>query len=246
MESIKTRGLIIRTSDYGENSRMLSIFTEDFGIISATVYGATSKKKGMGAESRIFTFAEFLLKKSNGRLRCEEIKTREGFFPLSEDIEKLSLAVYLSDLAYASVGPENSDLGVLRLLLNTIYAVCYSGVDPDIAKTVYELRLAKEGGYMPCMEFCLSCGEDISGDVYFDIQKGGVVCSKCKLPFSQKLTKAQLDALKFIFSAEDKKIFSFKTTGDVFTCLSQLSEKYILNHLEQSFKSLEYYKKIKN
>lgn len=245
MESIKTRGLIIRASDYGETARILSIFTEDLGIISATVYGAHSKKKGLGASSRIFTYSEFLLSYSKGKYRADEIKTKEGFFPLSEDIVKLSLSVYLADLAYSSVGPENKDSGVLRLLLNTIYAICYGEVDLDVAKTVYEFRLAKEGGYMPYLDECVSCGEDTYEDIYFDISSGGIVCEKCRKPGSIKLTKAQYDALKYIFSADDKKIFSFEAKGGVFDSLSALSEKYILNHLEQNFKSLEYYKKIK-
>ncbi len=245
MESIKTRGLIIRASDYGETARILSIFTEDLGVIQATVYGAHSKKKGLGASSRIFTWSEFLLTNSKGKWRADEIKTKEGFFPLSEDIVKLSLSVYLADLAYSAVGPENKDMGVLRLLLNTIYAICYGEVDLDVAKTVYEFRLAKEGGYMPNLENCVSCGQDTYGEIYFDTESGGIVCEKCRRPKSVFLTKAQYEALKYIFTADDKKIFSFETKGDVFDLLSSLSEKYILNHLEQNFKSLEYYKKIK-
>ncbi len=245
MESIKTRGLIIRSSDYGESARILSIFTEDLGIITATVYGAHSKKKGLGASSRIFTWSEFLLTNSKGKLRADEIKTKEGFFPLSEDIGKLSLSVYLADLAYSAVGPENKDLGVLRLLLNTIYAICYGEVDLDVAKTVYEFRLAREGGYMPNLDECVSCGADTYDEIWFDTESGGILCEKCRRPKSVKLTKAQYEALKYIFTADDKKIFSFETKGGVFDSLSELSEKYILNHLEQSFKSLEYYKNIK-
>ena len=176
MESIKTKGLIIKSSDYGETSRMITVFTEDMGIVSAGVYGAHSKKKGLGASSRIFTFGEFLFKESNGRLRADEIAVREGFFPLCEDIVKLSAAVYFADLAYAAVGMNNRDEGVLRLLLNTIYAMCYNDVEPDTAKTVYEFRLAAEGGYLPVLDYCAACSSSLDGEIFFDIERGVILC----------------------------------------------------------------------
>ncbi len=245
MESIKTKGLIIRSHDYGENSRIITIFTEDMGIISATVYGAHSKKKGLGASSRIFTFGDIMLKDSGGKYRAEEISVKEGFFPLSEDIIKLSLAVYFADLAYAAVGMNNKDEGVLRLLLNTLYAISYNNVDLQAAKTVFEFRLAAEGGYLPVTDRCAACGDGISEDVYFDISRGGTVCSLCRSPSAVHIPKSSLDTIRYILSADDKRIFSFKPDKTVFDSISKLSENYICEHLGRTFKSLEYYKKIK-
>lgn len=244
MESIKTKGLIIKSSDYGESSRMITVFTEDMGIISAGVFGAHSKKKGLGASSRIFTYGEFLLKESQGRLRAEEIAVKEGFFPLCEDIVKLAAAVYFADLAYAAVGTHNKDKGVLRLLLNTIYAMCYNDVDPDTAKTVYELRLAGEGGYLPVLDICAACSCEPDGELYFDIERGGILCHNCRRPDSIKINSAVHLALKYILSADDKRIFAFKSDEKVTDLLSRISEKYISEHLERTFKSLDYYKKI--
>ncbi|MEE0944040.1 MAG: DNA repair protein RecO [Clostridia bacterium] len=244
MESIKTKGLIIKSSDYGETSRMITVFTEDMGIVSAGVYGAHSKKKGLGASSRIFTFGEFLFKESNGRLRADEIAVREGFFPLCEDIVKLSAAVYFADLAYAAVGMNNKDEGVLRLLLNTIYAMCYNDVEPDTAKTVYEFRLAAEGGYLPVLDCCAACSAFPDDEIFFDIDRGGILCASCRRPDSIKINNAAFSAIKYILFAEDKKIFSFKADDKVTKLLSLISERYIGEHLERSFKSLDYYKKI--
>lgn len=245
MESIKTRGLIIKSSDYGETSRMITVFTEDMGIVSAGVYGAHSKKKGLGASSRIFTYGEFLFKESGGRLRADEIAVREGFFPLCEDIVKLAAAVYFADLAFAAVGMNNKDTGVLRLLLNTLYAMCYNDVDSDTAKTVYEFRLAAEGGYLPRLDVCASCETEPLEEIYFDIERGGILCKSCRRPDSIRINNAVLSAIKYILFAEDKKIFAFKADDKVTSLLSQISEQYIGEHLERSFKSLDYYKKIK-
>ncbi|MBS7298654.1 MAG: DNA repair protein RecO [Eubacteriales bacterium] len=245
MESIKTKGLIIKSSDYGEANCMITVFTENMGIVSAGVYGARSKKRGLGASSRIFTFGEFLFKNSGGRLRVEEIAVREGFFPLCEDIVKLSAAVYFADLAYAAVGMHNKDNGVFRLLLNTIYALCYNDIDSDVVKTVFEFRLAAEGGYLPVLDLCAACECEPQGEIYFDIERGGILCESCRRPGSIKLTTAAHTAIKYILSAEDKKILSFKADNNVIALLANISEQYISEHLDRKFKSLDYYKKIK-
>lgn len=244
METIKTKGLIIKSTDYGEANRMIKVFTTDMGIVSAGIYGAHSKKKGMGASSRIFTWGEFLFKQSGRRLYAEEISLREGFFPLSEDIVLLAAAVYFSDLAEAAVGEYNRDEGVLRLLLNTLYAMCYNEIEPDTAKTVFELRLAAEGGYLPVCERCVACGNE-KGGFYFDISRGGVLCESCRRPDSIKVSEAVRAALIYILHAEDKRIFAFKADSSVTEALAHISEKFISEHLERSFKSLDYYKKIK-
>ena len=37
MAEIRARGIIIKQSDYGEGHRMLTVFTEEYGIVKAAV-----------------------------------------------------------------------------------------------------------------------------------------------------------------------------------------------------------------
>lgn len=217
METIKTKGLIIRASDFGEANRMVKIFTTDLGIISAGVYGAYSKKKGMGASSRIFSWCDVILSKNSERLRVEETNIIEGFFPLGEDIVRLSTAVYFADLAQGALGEYNPDENVLRLLLNTLYAMCYNELDTSVAKFVFEMRLACETGYMPNL---------------------------CDKYFTEKISKKACDILQYIISANDKRIFAFEIDDNSKTELAKICEDYILSQLGMNFKSLEYLKKI--
>lgn len=243
MESVKTKGLIIKSADYGEANRMIKIFTIDLGIISAGVYGARSKKKGLGASSRLFGWGDILLRGTPDRLRAEEISIREGFYPLSEDIQKLASAVYFSDLAEAALGTNNPDAQILRLLLNTLYAICYNSVDIAAAKTVYELRIAAAGGYMPAVDACAVCGET-QGEMWFDIRRGGALCQSCRRPNSVKISPPTLAAMRYILTADEKRIFSFRADSDIIAALGHISEEYMIEHFERKFASLDYLKKI--
>lgn len=243
MESIKTRGLIIGSSDYGEANRSIKIFTPELGIVRASVYGARSRKKSLGSQSRLFALCSMLLTKSRASFRAEEIAVEEGFYPLSEDIVKLSAAVYFAELAEACIGFGNSDEGVLRLLLNTLWAMCYTDTGAECARAVYQLRLAAAGGWEPDMGACMSCG-GADGAMYFDSERGGVLCQSCRRPLSKPLAPAVLAAMRTILAADDRRIFAFRADDALVRRLAELSEEYLIARLERDFGSLEYYKKI--
>ena len=44
MAEIRARGIIIKQSDYGEGHRMLTVFTEEYGIVKAVSYGVKNQR----------------------------------------------------------------------------------------------------------------------------------------------------------------------------------------------------------
>ena len=102
MAKIRARGIIIKQSDYGEGHRMLSIFTEEYGIIKAVSYGVKKSKSRAAASSQFLCYGDFELYRGDNKdiMTVNSIDTADGFYPVSEDIIKLSLCVYLADITY--------------------------------------------------------------------------------------------------------------------------------------------------
>lgn len=137
MPGTTATGLVIKQSEYGEANRIISVFTKEYGIISAAVYGARSMKNGKGAACRLLCLSEFELSRSpSGIYTVYSAEQKESFYPISEDIEKLSLSVYLCDITRSAIGTENRDEGVLSLLLNTLYALAYKDIELRKVKCV--------------------------------------------------------------------------------------------------------------
>ena len=243
MPGIKATGIIIKQTEFGESNRMLSIFTKEFGIIRASVYGAKSVKSGKGASSQFLCFSEFELSKGNSDLYTVYSATaEESFYPISEDIEKLSLAVYLCDLTYSALGMENKDEKVLSLLLNTLYALSYSGVSVRKAKCVYELKLMSYMGYSPVLTKCVKC-DSINNIVKFSASFGGLICSKCDVG-GILVNKSVVEAMNYIISADNKKMFSFTITDELLSVIEKIAEEFVKEQLDIEFASLTYLKKI--
>ena len=143
MAEIRARGIIIKQSDYGEGHRMLTVFTEEYGIVKAVSYGVKKSKSKAAASSQFLCYGDFDFYKGVGKdiMTINNIDTLDGFYPVSEDIKKLSLCVYLADITYCILGMNNPDSRMLHLFLNSVYALAYRDEPMDKVKAVYELKM---------------------------------------------------------------------------------------------------------
>lgn len=221
---------------------MLTVFTEEYGIVKAVSYGVKKSKSKAAASSQFLCYGDFDFYKGVGKdiMTINNIDTIDGFYPVSEDIKKLSLCVYLADITYCILGMNNPDSRMLHLFLNSVYALAYRDEPMDKVKAVYELKMMSIGGYSPQLNACVSCG---SNEVYaFDLLKGGSVCRACGGKYIVKLDKNLYRALDYIIYSDDKKMLSFNASDGLMKLLCKIAEQYVELQLDQKFSSLDYYK----
>lgn len=245
MGNVSAKGIVLRQVNYGEADRMLTVFTDEYGIIKAAARGVRRMKSRRSAAAQFLCYGEFDLYMSGGEVSTlNSVSVLDAFYPVSEDISAISLFTYFADMAMAGVGFSNPDVQILRLFLNTLYMCAYKKLNLISAKVVYELRFMATIGFVPMLGRCSACGksENITG---FDLNFG-VVCEECR-----RKTEGCIDmpedvyhAICYILASEEKKMFSFKASADVMRKVSNISEKYVSRHLEKNFSSLDYFKKI--
>lgn len=239
------RGIIIRQNNYGDAHRMLSVFTKDSGIIKAVRYGVRGKKASNAAAFQLFCYGDFKLRPSRGEIMTAvSAEILDGFYPVSEDILKLSLLTYLADITACLLGEGNPDNRILALLLNTVYAAAYMDEDPLKLKTVYELKLMCAGGYMPNFSRCAACG---GAPEYFRPDSGSFVCRAHRGANDIKISAEAAALMKYIAESPDRRMFAFKLKDDSAVAeLNAVTERYVSVQCEKSFESLRYFKAMKN
>ena len=243
MEKTVTNGLVIKQVNYGEADRILHIFTEELGIVSALAKGARKYKSHQGGAAQLFYYCQFTLAQGKGMYRLQGANVLESFFDLSYDLEKLALCNYFFDIT-ASVVPEHiPDQPVLSLLLNTLYLMLKRPRPLPLVKAVYEMKLLSLTGFRPTLDACGVCGSP-EGLSSFSAGAGGAVCQNCRTPDAEPLSPAVLAALRYITGEDTSKIFSFALPDDAVQALCSLSEKYLLQTTEKLFPSLTYYKQL--
>lgn len=254
----EVRGLVIRTVDIKETDRLITIFTEEQGAITALARGARSLKSRKLAATMQFCYGRYILYSQGDKLWVKEAELIESFFDIRQTIEGLALANYIAEVL-SDVTVEEAENDLLRLSLNSLYAISTGKYNIEKIKAAFEIRAVSILGFMPNVLSCHLCDEK-SGDFFFDIMGGIIECYKCH----DKRAKARIEhadpheshilcilsegakiALGYCIYSPLERIFSFNISDDDMRLFSKAAEEYILNQLGHSYKSLEFYKSVK-
>ena len=253
----EVKGLVIRTVDYKETDRLVTIFTEQKGVVTAMARGARSLKSRKLSSTMQFCYGNFILYTQGDKCYIKEAELIESFFELRSSIEGLALATYICEvLSFVTI--EESELDLLRLSLNSLYAISTGKYDIHKIKAVFEIRCAAILGFMPDVMSCHKC-EERHGDFFLDVMGGTIECYKCHSDAEKRreerqspheahvvciLSETAKDAICYAVYAPLNKIYSFNIGDDDMRLLSRACEEYLLNQIDHEFKTLGFYKEV--
>lgn len=241
-----TDGLILKEQNIGEKDKLVTVLTRHNGLVRAFVRGAKSFKNRKNSATGMFCYSKLSLYKSKDSYIIDEAEPLETFFGLRDDLDKISLAQYFSELAISLVQEEEPAEEYLRLILNSLHFLSKGTMPNEQVKAITELRMMCIAGFMPNLIACERCGEYETNTMYFDVEDGVLYCENCIS--SQALFSLDIGlvkALRHIAFSDFEKIYSFKMEDYAIPDLSYITEKYLLSKLQRNFKTLDFYNSIK-
>lgn len=242
-----TTGLVLRVTETKESDKILTVLTPDMGKIPLIARGARRKNSRIAAASQLLAYSELTLYKRGNWYMLDEASTLELFDGVRQDIVLLSLASYFTELAEAVCAEETASPEILSLLLNALYALCYTDKPPRIVKAAFQFRLMALAGFEPLAEGCALCGREDVDAPMLDVLGGLVTCGGCKshdAPLRLPLTAGGLAALRHVLTADTKRLYSFTLEEGALAALDHAGEAFITTQLERSFRTLDYYKSL--
>lgn len=242
-----TKGLILREVKYKEADRILTVLTDDMGKITVKARGALRNNSKTSAATQLFAFSELTMSEYNGKWNVNEGSTIEEFKGLRSDISALSLASYFAECVEALSNEDVPNVEVLRLILNSLFALS-NGLYPQLQiKASFELKLMALSGYEPDLSSCTVCGEE-PNEPYFSTENGVVCCRKCRnatLMADCRLDMNALNAMRYIFNSQLRRMLSYSLPEESMELLNNVSEEYLLKQSEIRFSTLTYWKQVK-
>ncbi len=260
MQHESVDGVVVRVRDTGDHDRYLSVLTASKGRISMLAKGSRSLKGAQTAVSQLYTYGNFEYYKRGDFNILKGGSPIQSFYALSADLDRLNLAAYLCEVATEVTDEGEPAEEMLRLLLNSLYAVSRDLYPQEIIKGVFEMRAATLSGYAPELSGCAHCGLDGAELLYLDVMNGALLCADCLRRQAPKritpesydevreaellcpLSPASLSALRYASYAPMERIFSFELKdGEDLQSFSKAAESYLLSHLGRGFDSLNFY-----
>lgn len=167
----------------GESDRLLTILTEEFGLIRALAPGARKHRSQLSGRSGLFVVNQLLLSQGKTLDKLVQAETIRSYPGLSEDLGKLTASQYLAELVLCQALSDQPQADLFCLLIEHLERLERSPKSAILAclthATFHLLALA---GLAPQVHMCCLTQEPIRPDlgdsnwrVGFSITAGGIV-----------------------------------------------------------------------
>lgn len=115
-KTYQATGIILKGMPLGENDRLVTILTSEYGLIRAVAPGARKHKSSLRGRTQLFVVNHFLIAKGRSLDKITQAETLESYPGLSRDLGKLSVSQYLAEIVLSLALSEQSQIEVYELL----------------------------------------------------------------------------------------------------------------------------------
>lgn len=226
----KCEGIVIRTIDYGESNKIVTLFTREWGKVAAMAKGAKKPSSRLSAITQLFTYGHYLIQKSQGigsMQQGEVIQTMRG---IQEDIFATAYASYIAELTDRATEEKRPNPYLFELLLQTLHYMS-EGLDLDILTYIYEMKMLNVLGLYPKLDECVVC-KQTEGRFAFSVKEGGFLCDRCydKDPYHFSISPSTVKLLRLFYYIDLERLGKIsvrdETKKELYRVISAYYDEY--------------------
>ncbi len=208
-EFIIVTGMILRQMPVGEYDRRICLLTKERGKIAVFARGARKPGSKMAAATNPFSFGTFKLYEGKNSYTVAEADIQNYFEELRTDYIGAYYGMYFAEVADYYTRENNDERQMLKLIYQTLRALCAPSLDNRLVKCIYEIKAIAVNGEFP------------------------------GLPTDRKVGDSAAFAVEYIVTSPIEKLYTFTVTEAVLGELEVLSALYRTRFIEKELKSLE-------
>ena len=217
MEEVKIKALVLRSADYKDKDKVITLFSAELGLISAILKNC----KGSGYKLKFaynpFSFAEFEIIKKDEIFFIKTATLIESFFELTQDYNKYLMANNILELLLKTNRALEPN-GIL--FINTIKALNELANNEQINQKSliikYLLGTIKVNGFKLNFNNCSVCNLNFINKVYLNLENGSLECGSCKSEYSVLLEREVFNLLKLINSKDITDLLNVDASDKIF------------------------------
>ncbi len=183
----KATGINLKTQAFGESDRLVTILTQEFGLIRAIAPGSRKHNSSLGGRSGTFVVNELLIAKGRSLDKITQAQTVKSYPGLAKDLVKLAASQYLAEIVLCQALSEQPQTELYELLnehLRRLEALPSANTYSVMAHLTHGLfQLLALAGLTPQVQMCCLSGRPLKPDftdpnwvVGFSISAGGTIC----------------------------------------------------------------------
>lgn len=169
----KAVGINLKSTPLGEADRLLTILTDEWGLVRVVAPGSRKHKSSLGGRSSLFVVNQLLLAKGRTLDKIIQAESIESFPGLSQDLCKLTAAQYLAELTLYQALSEQSQTELLCLLREHLGRIETLPAAATLASLTHAtFHLLALAGLTPQLHICCISKQPIGSELDQDFQVG--------------------------------------------------------------------------
>lgn len=195
----KCEGIIIRTTNYGETNKIVTLYSREWGKVGVMARGAKKPNSRLAAVTQLFTYGYFLVQRSSGLGLLQQGEMISSMRSIREDIFLTAYASYIVDLTDKSTEDKKPNPFLFELVFQSLNLI-NEGYDTEIIINIFEMKMLNSLGLYPVLNQCALC-RNTDGHFSFSIREGGLICHRClgKDPYHFKISPATVKLLRLFY-----------------------------------------------
>lgn len=248
--TIKTRGIVLKRTNFGETDRIVTFYTSTLGKKRAKAIGARKIRARLGGHLELFMLSDLMIAKGKNLDTIISAQVIEAYPNIRTDLHKASFAYFLAELVDKIVAEELKDTRIFNLLAHTLGILNdqnFSNESLPILLIAFEMQLLNILGFSPQVSRCVHCGKTKSRKFGFSAMLGGILCENC-LRYDRLATAidlSEIKAMQGLLRLHLAKKFNFSLSFKTVELVTEKLEYFIHFVFEKNIKSLEFIKQIK-
>lgn len=231
-EILQTEAFVLTKIDFGDSSNIVSLFTKDYGRLSAIVKGGKSGKAGKSKTIDPPNYLNIsLYNKSSRDIQIISNADIIAHYPkIKEDLEKLKYSYAVIELVRKLIPEHETNLRLFRGIVRIFQLLESSAESEEITFGRFFLFFLKETGYDIQLEKCVSCGRasmnEDSLSYNFEL---GILCNRCN---QDQFSNFTADAELFRYLICLKNNLNLQNTGKKVPGIAiNFMERYLKYHI---------------
>jgi DNA repair protein RecO (recombination protein O) len=250
-KTYKATGINLKAQPLGESDKIVTILTQEFGLIRAVATGARKQNSSLGGRMGMFVINELLISQGRNLDRITQAETIKTYPGLSKDLGKLAASQYLAEIVLCQALSELPQTELYELFnehlqrLNDIPKTEIKCVVANLVQGVFQLLAL--AGLTPQVESCCLTQRLLTPDwtnphwqVGFSIPSGGIICLDAWKSLRKEIEQGKWEngeiaqscasnpSYETVFHQQELPIISRRLNGKQLVMLQYLSETEIM------------------
>ncbi len=192
----RTAGIVLKCTDYSETSKIVTIYTRDYGKVRILAKGAKRKKSEFLGILEPLSLLEIVYIESRKSLHIlKEAYLIDSNLEIRERLSRIASGLSFLSLIERTQPDEDPDPAIFELLSSSLSALQRVPL-PENVPLVFQLRLLEHFGKLPGLISCGQCGSPLKGSAIYDPRSGDFLCEVCGKDRKWSLSRGTLQALR--------------------------------------------------